>query len=179
MIILRLCALFLILSTGLAYGLGVNYADSFRKNIQTIIDAHPRYVWGGSETESKGLDCSGYIYLSAKRSGMAISRTVARNMRYGLSGWVGYDIELRDTEELDLIWWTFSTARPHGHIGILWRDKAGLPAVTHASGSSRGVVVGWLQGSLFRDISAIRRLTIGDIAPGRRDKTSAIKIWSD
>lgn len=153
----------LILISNLSYGFGVQYATSFKKNIQTIINGHPRYVWGGSESEAKGVDCSGYIYLAAKRSGMPVSRTTSRNMRRGLGGWYANDIMLDSTEELDIIWWSFTSARPDGHIGILWRDRSGLPAVTHSSSTQKGVVVGYLEGPLFRDISAIRRLSIGDI----------------
>jgi len=155
----------LILSSNLAYGLGDQYAKPFKQNIQTIINAHPRYVWGESTRESRGLDCSGYIFLGAKRAGMPVSRTTSRNMRRGLGGWNGVDIMFHSTEELDIIWWTFTSARPDGHIGILWRDRSGLPAVTHSSSTQKGVVVGYLEGALFRDISAIRRLIIGDKKP--------------
>jgi hypothetical protein len=163
----------------LAYGLGEQYANSFKKNIQTIINAHPKYVWGGSESEAKGVDCSGYIYLAAKRSGMPVSRTTARNMRHGLGGWTGNNILFNSAEELDIVWWTFTSARSDGHIGILWQDRNGFPAVTHASSSSGGVVVGYIQGSLFRDISALRRLTIGE--PQRRgdSKTTLFNIRPD
>jgi hypothetical protein len=153
----------LILISNLSYGFGVQYATSFKKNIQTIINGHPRYVWGGSESEAKGVDCSGYIHLAAKRSGMPVSRTTSRNMRHGLGGWTGYDILFNSAEELDIVWWSFTSARPNGHIGILWRDRSGLPAVTHSSSTQKGVVVGYLEGPLFRDITAIRRLSIGDI----------------
>jgi hypothetical protein len=164
----------LILISNLSYGFGVQYANSFKKNIQTIINAHPRYVWGGSESEAKGVDCSGYIHLAAKRSGMPVSRTTSRNMRHGLGGWAGYDIMFNSAEELDIVWWSFTSTRPNGHIGILWRDKDGFPAVTHSSTSSKGVTVGYIQGSLFRDISAVRRITLGESPKTRRDNKTTI-----
>lgn len=167
---MRLLVILIIMIPGMAHALGVGYADTFCKNIQTIIDAHPRYVWGGSVSEAKGLDCSGYIYLGAKRSGFPVFRTTARNMRLGLGGWIGYDLSVFDSEALDLVWWTFTATRPDGHIGILWRDRDGMPTVTHASGSAKGVVVGFLQGSLFRDISGIRRLRFGESSAVKQEK---------
>ena len=146
------------------YALDGHYADSFRKNLWIIIDRHPAYSWGGSESEQKGVDCSGYLYLAAKRSGIPVKRITAIQMRFGAGGWIGRDTDLGHAGELDLVWWTWINKphRPHGHVGVfLIGRKSGLLEVTHSS-SSRGVVFQELKGIFLRDISAIRRLDIGD-----------------
>ena len=110
------------------------------------------------------MDCSGYLYLAAKRSGIPVRRVTAMQMRTGLGGWIGKDTDLGHAGELDLVWWTWidKPHRPHGHVGVfLIGRKSGLMEVTHSS-SSRGVVVQELNGQMFRDISAIRNLKIGD-----------------
>jgi hypothetical protein len=146
------------------YALDGHYADSFRKNLWIIIDRHPAYSWSGSESEQKGVDCSGYIYLAAKRSGIPVKRITAIQMRFGTGGWIGKDANLGDAGELDLVWWTWidKPHRPHGHVGVVLTGRqSGLFEVTHSS-SSKGVVVQELKGYLFRDISAIRRIDVGD-----------------
>jgi len=83
-------------------------------------------------------------------------------MSRGGGGWIGTNILFRDSREMDITWWTFTATRPNGHLGVLIRHPAsGVPAVTHAS-SKRGIVCDYIQGSLFRDISKCRRLSIGD-----------------
>ena len=158
--VLILCLILLIPVEGLT--LGVNYEYALEKQLRLIIAKHPKYTWGGAESEEKGVDCSGYITLASRRAGLPVHRTTALNMSRGLSGWIGRDILFRDTRGLDVVWWTFTAARPEGHVGVLIRHPAtGIPACTHSS-SKRGVVCDYLQGSLFRDISKVRRLTIGD-----------------
>jgi len=152
----------LLLCPSQTLGLGINYEAAWEKQLKIIIAAHPRYVWGGAEDETKGLDCSGYLYLSARRAGFPVHRTTALHMRAGGGGWLGVDIMFRDSRQLDIVWWTFSQGRPHGHVGILIRHPVhGIPAVTHAS-SKRGVVVDYVAGRLLGDLSATRRLKIGD-----------------
>ena len=70
-------------------GLSERYRHSFGNNLKTIIDSKAAYVWGGAESEQKGLDCSGYIYLAARRSGMPAKRTTGLFMERGLGGWRG------------------------------------------------------------------------------------------
>jgi hypothetical protein len=137
---------------------------SFRSQLQRIIDRQPQYVRGGSESEEKGLDCSGFIFLAAKRAGIPVSRTTALNMSRGLAGWRGVDIELRDAGELDIVWWTWldKPQRPFGHVGVLWRGKDNFPAVAHASQTIGRVTVGQMKGKFLRDLAKVRRLTIGD-----------------
>ena len=159
---MMVCVMWLVSSN--CYGLGDCYSLSFRKNLWLIIDRHPAYRWGGAESEQKGLDCSGYIYLAAKRSGIPVRRVTAMQMRQGLGGWIGRDTDLGNAGEPDLVWWTWidKPHRPHGHVGVfLIGRRSELLEVTHSS-SSRGVVVQELKGQLFWDISAIRRLNVGD-----------------
>lgn len=141
------------------------WEDSFKREIAYIARQHPRYVWGGAESEAKGLDCSGYIFLAAKRAGIpGITRTTAYNMALGLGGWQGEDIEWYQSNPLDLMWWTFPSKpdRIHGHVGVLWFDHDGFHMVTHASMSRGKIVIDELKGTLWEDISKIRHLTIGD-----------------
>lgn len=155
------CVTLLIVSN--CYALSSRYAESFRKNLWLIIERHPHYTWGGSESEQKGVDCSGYLYLAAKRSGIPVKRVTAIQMRVGAGGWSGKDIGLEHAGELDIVFWTWkeSPNRPHGRVGaFITGRQSDLLEVTHSS-SSKGVVVQELKGQLFKDISAIRKLDIG------------------
>jgi hypothetical protein len=159
---MMICVGLLIASNG--HALGPPYSESFRKNLWLIIDRHPPYFWGGAEDEKKGVDCSGYLYLAAKRSGIPVKRVTAIQMRTGLGGWIGRDTDIGHAGELDLVWWTWidKPHRPHGHVGVfLIGRRSELLEVTHSS-SSRGVVVQELKGVLLMDISAIRRLDVGE-----------------
>jgi hypothetical protein len=156
------CVMLLVGSS--CYALNGHYAESFRKNLWLIIDRHPHYSWGGSESEQKGVDCSGYLYLAARRSAIPVKRVTAFQMRAGAGGWSGKDINLKHAGELDIVFWTWkeSPNRPHGHAGaFIAGRKSGLLEVTHSS-SSKGVIVQELKGQLLRDISAMRYLEIGD-----------------
>lgn len=142
----------------------------FTQELWRIIDRQPKYTWGGSEREDQGLDCSGYIFLAARRacSGKPddpfckVGRTTAYNMALGLAGWDGINIKLRMARELDIPFWTWRD-KPHrinGHVGVLIRDRAGSPKVTHASQLRGRIVVEDLKGKLETDISVIRRLGV-------------------
>lgn len=110
----------------------------------------------------EGVDCSGYLFLAAKWAGIpGVTRTTSQRMAMGLGGWVGRDIDFTEADECDLPFWTFRKARPYGHVGVFLRHPCGMPAVTHAS-STRGVVLGDLTGPLLRNLSKVRRLTIGE-----------------
>jgi hypothetical protein len=146
------------------YSLDPRYAASMKDNLKIIIDRHPAYVWGEAKDESRGLDCSGYMYLAAKRSGLPVRRVTAREMREGKGCWEGRDISLKDAEEVDMPYWTWKDRpdRQHGHVGcFLQGKKSKLLEVTHC-GSSTGVVQHELKGVFLRDLSAVRHLTIGD-----------------
>jgi len=108
------------------------------------------------------LDCSGYLFLAAKRAAIpGITRTTSLHMSMGLGGWTGREISLDDSDECDLVFWTLADNRPCGHVGALLRDTNGALKVTHA-GVRRGVVLENLRGPIFPNLTKVRRLTIGD-----------------
>jgi hypothetical protein len=116
----------------------------------------------GSEDLERGLDCSGYMYLAAKWAGIpGVTRTTAYRMAMGFGGWIGRDVSLDAADECDLTFWTMEDDRPHGHVGAFLRDPAGKRKVTHAS-YSRGVILEDLNQRLMKDLSKVRRLTIGE-----------------
>lgn len=148
-----------------AHSLDKVFAERFKRNLQIIIRAHPSYKWGGSTSERDGLDCSGYIYLAAKRSAWPVYRTTAHDVALGNGGWKGYPITLNEADECDLCFWRWVDKYGHQskedvHMGALLRDDDGLPAVTHSG--SRGVVRDQLRGKLLRDMTKVKHLTIGD-----------------
>jgi hypothetical protein len=131
--------------------------------IQRVVDKSPKYVWGGSESIEKGLDCSGFLFYVARKAGLLVSRTTALNMSRGMCGWHFDTIELRDAQELDIWWWTFSdkpgASRPNGHVGISFKHtKDGWPAVVHASQSRGRVVTDAIKGWVVEDCTKIGRL---------------------
>ena len=138
--------------------------QSFERELKAIIRSKPIYVWGGCESESKGLDCSGYIFLAAKRSGLLVKRVTAFEMEAGRGGWDCVNIgKLRDADDCDLVWWTWRDKpnRPHGHVGaFILGFKSGLLEVTHASSAQKHVVCEPLKGKLETEISSIKRLRV-------------------
>lgn len=162
--IVAIAWIFVMISNASGHCLGSQYGHSFRSNLQIIIDRNPSYLWGGSTTEEQGLDCSGYIFLAARRAGLPVKRTTAVVMEKGLQGWIGNWVKLEECEELDLVWWTWKTspARIHGHVGVLLINRrSGLLEVTHSS-SKKGVIIQPMNGTLLRDMSSLKRLSIGD-----------------
>jgi cell wall-associated NlpC family hydrolase len=142
--------------------LGPSYKRSFERQLKFIIAKHPKYLWGGADDLDKGLDCSGYVYLAARWAAIpGITRTTSLRMSLGFGGWKGTAIDFKDAEALDLPFWTFNAKRPCGHVGVFLRDNSGMPAVTHAS-QRRGVVLDQMQGLLLRNLTKVRRLTIGE-----------------
>lgn len=125
------------------------------------------YVWGADDPYHGKADCSGYIDgvtgKAFRNAGLPVSRTTAFNMRMGLSGWEGKDIPLSEAQDFDLIFWTWrdKPERPHGHVGVILKGTQNK-LVTHASMAAKRVVHTPLEGVLERDISAIRRLTVGE-----------------
>lgn len=139
---------------------------SFLQYLHILEQKNIPYVWGGANEErpEMGLDCSGFIYVAARKSGaLACHRTTALEMQKRNGGWVGIDLGsdsggLRRASEGDIIWWTWKgKPRIHGHIGILTRDRSGSPAVIHASQSRGRVLVEEVKGRLLDDISWLRR----------------------
>ncbi|MCA1961482.1 MAG: NlpC/P60 family protein [Desulfomonile sp.] len=141
-----------------AEALGREYARLFELELATLIHVQPRYVWGGID-ETTGVDCSGYVFLAARRAGMPVRRTTSARMAEGEAGWDGAARERGHHRHLDLVFWTLKPHRPNGHTGVVWR---GPDRVTHASRSKGRVVVAPLVGELDRGLTKIIRLTIGD-----------------
>ena len=74
------------------------------------------YVWGGESVKEGGYDCSGFIYAVFKKIGNPVPRTTS--YKY----WVlfdGKEIHWKEAKCIDLVWFTFSSDRPFGHIGIV------------------------------------------------------------
>jgi hypothetical protein len=128
--------------------------------IQRLVDKAPKDTWGGSESYEQGLDCSGALYFACRRAGLLVSRTTARNMEMGRCGWDSIPVELRDTQDLDIWWWTFASKpdRINGHVGIAHGWKDGYPAVVHASQSRGRVVQDAIKGWVINDCTSLRRL---------------------
>ena len=145
-----------------SWAFGKAYRDSFRRQLSFIVSKKPAYAWGGSASIEQGLDCSGYLFLAAKWAGIpGITRTTAHRMSLGLGGWDSNPARLGQIQECDLVFWTFSAARPNGHVGAFLEDHAGGHKVTHAS-TSRGVISEPFTASLRKNLTSVRRLTIGD-----------------
>ena len=164
-LVINFLVVMLFVSSDITFALAPQYETALKQNLWLIIWKHPKYTWGGAESEEKGIDCSGYLYLAAKRAGIPVRRTTAIQMESGLAGWTGKKVTLDDAGELDILWWTWPSSphRKHGHVGFFLVNNRGskLLEVTHSS-SSKGVIIQQLRGSLLRDISSIKRLTIGD-----------------
>jgi len=105
------------------------------------------------------VDCSGYLFLAARRAGMPVRRTTSVRMAEGDAGWIGVAVSRDSRQHLDLVFWTLKPHRPNGHCGVVWKHP---DRVTHASLSKGRVVVAPLAGELYRGLTKIIRLTIGD-----------------
>jgi hypothetical protein len=142
-----------------AEALGPGYARAFHWELKCIIELKPKYLWGGSTDEKKGLDCSGYVFLAAKRAGMPVRRTTSDRMAEGECGWEGVRVFRDEVRHLDLVFWTMKEKRPNGHVGVFYLDA---DHVTHASSKHNRVVVVPVQGILETAITGCSRLSIGD-----------------
>ncbi len=140
-----------------ANALSPEYAGAFERELQAIILLHPPYVWGGSEGEAKGLDCSGYLFLAAHRAGLPVQRTTALQMSRGAGGWISVPVTHGDLERFDLVFWTFSASRPNGHVGAVWSACR----VTHSTPVAGVTVQKWTE-RLRKHLTEVRRLTLGD-----------------
>ena len=150
-----------------ARALAPEYVASWEKELQFMILKNPKYVMSDKikpdDPIEFGVDCSRYMYLTAKRAGIPVLRTTALEMSMGHAGWSGKDIKIDDADNLDMAWWTWSGSnRVCGHVGaFMIGPKSGLVEVTHAS-EKRGVVLDKLVGKLVTDLTKVRRLIIGD-----------------
>lgn len=145
------------------FALSDGYKRCLKRELTFIIAKHPRYAWGGASDLERGLDCSGYLFLAAKWAAIpGVKRTTAYRMSLGLDGWAGREVLPGEADECDLPFWTWRTnpVRVNGHVGAFLKDRGQLK-VTHASTRNGVVLVPW-QGVFRRDLSVVRRLTIGD-----------------
>ena len=154
------------LSFSNAEALPAAWKKSFTWHAMAIHKKHPPYVWGGID-DKKGVDCSGLVWLAAKRAGIpGITRTTSKNMALGFNGYTGVDIDgMRDGDEGDLPFWSWrdQPKRPYGHVGIfLVSPKSRLLEVLHASSSRRTTNISRMEGIFVRDLAKTKRLTIGD-----------------
>lgn len=151
-----------------AMALSEGYKKHFKKNIIFFSSVPTKYVWGGKgelKDDVYQLDCSGFIFKCGSMAGMPVKRTVAARMALGLDGWSSNKIDLWDIEDTDIMWWSWRSSpnRPNGHIGaIVTNPKSELLEVCHASSTKKMVVINPIRGVFLRDISCIRRLTLGD-----------------
>ena len=166
LVFLLLLAIFLLMSSP-ADALPKEYQASLKAQYRWMILKHPKYVMLDSIKPNapidEGVDCSRYLYLVYNWAAVpGIKRVTAYDMALGKGGWKGYDVDIEDAQELDIIWWTWKgSKRIHGHVGTIWPWKDGKLVITHSS-SGRGVVVDKWEKKLLSDISKIRRITIGD-----------------
>lgn len=138
------------------------YRKSLKRQLEFIISKKPRYVWGGSTNIANGLDCSGYLYLAAKWAAVpGITRTTARRMALGLGGWTSEAVSVEQSQECDLVFWTFCPMRPNGHVGALLKINPNERIAAHAS-SRHGIIAESLNKFPPKSLSGVRRLTIGD-----------------
>ena len=163
--VLFVSALLLLCATP-STALDKTYEAALERELWTIIKKQPKYTWGGCTDEAQGVDCSGFIYLAAKRAALPVKRVTAKDMAYGLGGWHGTTVGVREADILHIIWWTWRDKKPireHGHVGIVVLGHGSrLLEVAHASQSKRYVVIQPAEGKLYTEISEIKKLTIGD-----------------
>lgn len=150
------------------WGLSETYRKTIEKNLTIAKQGSSKYVWGAAGSVKDGVlqvDCSGLVAYIFRQSGIPVKRTTAFNMRHGLDGWIGKDVTIDDCDHLDLLFWSWKTQpnRKFGHVGFLAEDpKSKLLEGIHASGSAGRIISQQLRGVMLRDLSAIRRITIGD-----------------
>jgi len=108
----------------------------------------PEYVWGASDPDvwtfdtkkqanRKGVDCSGSIFWICRKSGLPFPRVTAYKMYMGM-GWPGYVVDnWRDAAFPDLLFFTFTSDRLAGHVGIVKSLNPIVPSLTFSEASSK------------------------------------------
>lgn len=91
-----------------------------------------KYKYGGSTT--KGMDCSGLIFIAFKKENIALPR-VSRDMAKQ-----GYPITLQNAEKGDLLFFkTSKNSKEINHVGLIVYSKSGTIEFIHAT-TSKGVI---------------------------------------
>jgi len=148
-----------------AVALNSELMAAFERELTWIVAQSPPYTWGGSVSEEKGLDCSGLIYLAARRAGIpGVMRTQSYRMAIGADGWSGYDLVYNDAGHCDMVFWTYTPDRPTGHVGALLH-RHGSQMVAHASSSKRRAVMHKHQHT--PTVTKYRRLNHGETMTGK------------
>ena len=120
----------------------ISYAESFKGT---------RYKFGG--TTSKGMDCSGLVYVSFQKEQIALPR-VSRDMATR-----GKRVSLSQSKKGDLVFFkTNKNKNVINHVGLVVASKNGNVTFIHSS-SSRGVIVSSLDENYWkRAFVEVRRI---------------------
>ena len=92
-----------------------------------------KYKWGGSNPSS-GFDCSGLLKYCFKQIGIDLPRTAAQQ------GQIGQDVNIKDANVGDIIWFGSKQSPSGQHIGIISKkDENGQLYIIDAAGKKLGV----------------------------------------
>ena len=101
-----------------------------------------RYRYGG--TTSKGMDCSGIVYIAYLQENVKLPR-VSRNMAKR-----GREISLRNATKGDLIFFkTSKKGRGINHVGMIVSNKKGHVRFIHST-TSKGVITSSLSNKYWK-----------------------------
>jgi len=113
---IRLTVIFALLLAATALVSAESFEERLLREIE-LFQGTP-YVWGGED--AGGADCSGALHYLFKRAGQPFPRMTARQMRFILCR--GALHPYGQARRFDFVWWTFSAARPFGHVGLMDGD---------------------------------------------------------
>ena len=121
------------------------------------------YIWGAADPYGGKADCSGFIYGVIKGLQIPVARTTALEMSMGLKGWFHKQRSIDSLDSTDVVWFSFSTSRPFGHIGLMiLSPRSGLLELAHASSTRKKFSVEPLKGPLLNGLSKEGRFTFGE-----------------
>ncbi len=144
-----------------ANAISVGYQPGLARAALFYAEKHPKWVMDASikpdDPIEKGVDCRRLMYLIHRDAAVpGIQCVTSERMSRGFGGWEGYDVQLKDTKQWDLIFFTFPP-RIRGHVGARY-----YMTLYHAS-SSRGPVFDDLTSDWILEHFAVgRHLTIGE-----------------
>ncbi|MUP47350.1 NlpC/P60 family protein [Gramella sp. BOM4] len=123
------------------------------KIVNTAVDFQgTKYKYGG--TDHKGMDCSGLVYVSFLKEGIALPRT-SRAMSLE-----GKRLYLEEVEPGDLLFFeTNKNRKVINHVGLVTEIKDDDIYFIHSS-SSRGVIISSLSESYWRSNFVMARRVI-------------------